>query len=56
LVKIAVISGPPKERGTHARVIATGADWSVSEVVCTLGPRDRPFEEQHSGVSIAIGV
>lgn len=54
MAKIAVTSSPPRERGTHARVIATGAGWSVSEVVCTLGPRDRPFEEQHSGVSIAM--
>jgi AraC-like DNA-binding protein len=54
LAKIAVISGPAEERGTRARVIATGACWSVSEVICTLGPRDRPFEEQHSGVSIAM--
>jgi AraC-like DNA-binding protein len=55
LAKIAVISetgnGP---RGTHARVLAAGAGWTASEVVCTLGPRDRPFEEQHSEISIAM--
>ncbi|WP_321476063.1 AraC family transcriptional regulator [uncultured Paludibaculum sp.] len=38
----------------QAQVLARGGGWSVSEVVCTLGPRDRPFEERHSSVSIAI--
>jgi len=28
----------------------------VSDVVCTSGPADRPFEEQHAGVSIAVVV
>ena len=37
-----------------ARAIARGDGWSVSEVVCSAGPHDRPFEEQHAGVSIAI--
>lgn len=36
------------------RVVAAGAGWTASEVVCTLGPRDRPFEEQHSRISIAM--
>ncbi len=39
-----------------ARVLARGEGWSVADVVCTSGPRDRPFEEQHSHVSIAIVV
>jgi AraC family transcriptional regulator len=26
----------------------------VRDVVCSAGPRDKPFEEQHQGVSIAI--
>lgn len=26
----------------------------ASDLVCTAGPDDRPFEEQHSGISIAI--
>jgi AraC family transcriptional regulator len=34
-------------------VLARGGGWEVSDVLCTLGPHDRPFEEQHSGVSIA---
>jgi AraC-like DNA-binding protein len=54
LAKIAVISDREEGRGTCARTLATGDGWSVSEVVCTFGPRDRPFEECHSGVSIAI--
>ena len=41
---------------TQARVIARGDGWSVSDVVCTSGPSDRPFEEQHEGVSIAVVV
>ena len=55
MAKIAVISetgGGP--RGTRARVLAAGDGWTVSEVVGTLGPRDRPFEEQHSEISIAM--
>jgi AraC-like DNA-binding protein len=35
------------------RQIACGPDWRVSEHVCTAGPRDRPFEEVHSGFAIA---
>lgn len=54
MAKIAVISDRSQERGTRARTLASGAGWSVSEVVCTFGPGDRPFEEQHSGVSIAM--
>lgn len=36
------------------RRVAQGEGWSVSDVICTSGPHDRPFEEQHVGVSIAI--
>jgi AraC family transcriptional regulator len=36
------------------RVLAQGGGWSVTDVVCTSGPQDRPFEEQHSHVFIAI--
>lgn len=39
---------------TNARVLAHGDGWSVLDVVCTSGPSDRPYEERHSGVSIAI--
>lgn len=36
------------------RVLASGPGWHVSDVVCTSGPRDRAFEEQHGDVSIAV--
>jgi AraC family transcriptional regulator len=43
--------------GTAAgRMLATGAGWCVEDVVCTCTPDDRPFEEQHQGVAIAIVV
>lgn len=37
-----------------ARVLAAGEGWSVDDVICTSGPHDRPFEEQHVQVSIAL--
>ena len=37
-----------------ARQIAGGDGWSVADVVCSAGPADRPFEEQHDRVAIAI--
>jgi AraC family transcriptional regulator len=37
-----------------ARLLARGKGWSVSDVICTAGPGDRSFEEQHSGVSIGM--
>lgn len=39
---------------TERQIVAAGPGWSVSDVVCTCGPQDRPFEEQHTQVSIAI--
>jgi AraC family transcriptional regulator len=39
---------------TTARILAKGDGWTVADVVCTSGPHDRPFEEQHSQTSIAI--
>ena len=36
------------------RRVSAGDGWSVADVVCTSGPRDRVFEEQHTGVSIAL--
>lgn len=35
------------------RVIARGDGWKVSEFTCTLGPRDRRFEERHDDVAIS---
>jgi len=41
--------------GTQAgRLLAAGNGWSVADVVCTSDRRDRAFEEQHSGVAVAI--
>ena len=43
------------EAGTTAsRILAHGVGWSVADVICTSGPRDRPFEERHSQHSIAV--
>lgn len=39
-----------------SRAIAAGRDWSMAEVVCRAGPRDAPYEELHSHVSIAAVV
>jgi AraC-like DNA-binding protein len=38
------------------RVIASGEGWTVADVVCTSGPRDRAFEEQHARYAIAVCV
>ena len=38
----------------ESRPLSSGDGWAVSEVVCTAGPHDRPYEEQHSRTSIAI--
>lgn len=39
---------------TSPRVIAQGDGWTVADVVCTCGPQDRPYEEQHARQVIAI--
>jgi AraC family transcriptional regulator len=36
--------------------LAHGDGWTVDDVVCTSGPADRPFEERHRRVSLAIVV
>lgn len=36
------------------RLLARGDGWTVEDVVCTAGPADRPFEEQHTKVAVAI--
>ncbi|MGC1978965.1 MAG: hypothetical protein WA671_19765, partial [Candidatus Sulfotelmatobacter sp.] len=46
------LSGDPGR--TSARRRAQGDGWTVSDVICTFGPQDRPFEERHTGFSIAI--
>ena len=36
------------------RLLAKGDGWTVEDVVCSYGPQDRPYEEQHDHVAIAI--
>ena len=36
--------------------LARGEGWSIADVICHAGPRDRSFEEQHPSVSIGIVV
>jgi AraC family transcriptional regulator len=43
------IFSPPK-----SRQLASGDGWTVSDIVCSAGPQDRPFEERHTQTSIAI--
>ena len=46
------VTGAPGE--AVGRSLASGPGWDVSDVLCTSGPRDRAFEEAHTGVSVAI--
>jgi AraC family transcriptional regulator len=39
--------------GLSSRILASGPGWHVRDVVCTTGPGDRPFEEQHNAVCVA---
>jgi AraC family transcriptional regulator len=36
------------------RVVARGVGWVAQDVVCNSGPRDRPFEERHDWVAVAV--
>jgi AraC-like DNA-binding protein len=40
--------------GITTREVGAGAGWTAEDVVCTAGPHDRPFEERHERVSVAI--
>jgi AraC family transcriptional regulator len=44
-----VPNGPPRPRR-----LAHQRQWSLTEYVCTAGPHDRPFEERHDRVSVAL--
>src|SRR5262245_63023414 len=35
------------------QILASGSGWSVCDVVCDHGPRDRAFVEQHAETTIA---
>jgi AraC-like DNA-binding protein len=39
---------------TTPRVLAQGDGWMVADVICTSGPQDRPYEEQHERPTIAV--
>src|SRR5919199_2603447 len=43
-------------RSPNPRLLASGPGWSVSDVICTASPADRPFEEQHWAACIAAVV
>jgi len=47
-------SAPSVPRIPAALSIAQGDGWRVNDVVCTLGPHDRAFAEQHNDVTIAL--
>jgi AraC family transcriptional regulator len=36
------------------RILAEGQGWRAQDVICSSGPSDRPFEERHEWVSIAV--
>lgn len=38
------------------RLLAQGDGWTVSDVICHAGPRNRPFEEQFARACVAIVV
>lgn len=40
----------------NANELASGPGWSVTDVLCTAGPGERPFEERHEQVSVAAVV
>lgn len=44
------------EKTASERLIAQGGGWTIHDYVCVSGPEDKPFEEQHSGFSIAAVV
>ncbi|GAB4172911.1 MAG: AraC family transcriptional regulator [Thalassobaculales bacterium] len=37
-----------------ARLLGRGQGWRAYDVICTAGPGDRPFEEQHANATITL--
>lgn len=37
-----------------SHLLASGRGWRVSDVVCCAGPHDRPFEERHDAICVAV--
>lgn len=62
MAKIAVVNTSFRDRRTPTndcgsqqwRSLASGDGWSIAEVLCTAGPNDRAFTEQHSQISVAV--
>jgi len=40
--------------GARGHTLAAGNGWRVADVICTSGPGDRRFEEEHSLMSVGI--
>ncbi len=38
----------------QAVVLAETDEWRISDILCTSGPQDKPFEEAHEDVSISL--
>jgi AraC family transcriptional regulator len=38
----------------RSRILAQADEWTVEDVVCTSGPRDRCFEERHTCFRVVI--
>jgi AraC-like DNA-binding protein len=36
-----------------SRLLASGSGWRVEDAICSYGPNDRPYEEQHDALCIA---
>jgi AraC-like DNA-binding protein len=47
-------SGTPASLRT--RLLSSGQGWTVEDVICTSGPRDRVFEERHARYMVALVV
>jgi len=48
---------PPPDvpvRAPQVRPIARQPQWTLTEYICAAGPHDRPFEERHDRVSMAL--
>lgn len=43
----------PHPTTLELRPLAAGQGWCATDVLCSAGPHDRPFEEQHASVCIA---
>jgi AraC family transcriptional regulator len=46
----------PERKCPDTYALAAGDGWTIYDVVCTAGPNDPVFEEQHSQTSIAVVV